>query len=202
MDIRRKIEFIINRYNLKRDSVLEDWNYILSNYSYSGYINEPCLEMGIYSVGYYVYEKFGSEYNFIIRYLNGSKIKLQLYYPLFGFSLFSGYSGDPIILVEGVSDLFYIRSYYPYVLACLTSSLSYEQLFFIKSLTDYVILAFDNDLAGRKGTEIAINRLEYVGVKYNYMFSKFKDWGDYIKNGIFDDELLRNRIKDFLLCRC
>ena len=59
--------------------------------------------------------------------------------------------GDWIVLVEGTLDRDAILDIYPNVLATLSASLSILQYEILETLTNRVILLFDNDESGRKG---------------------------------------------------
>lgn len=88
--------------------------------------------------------------------------------------------GDTILLVEGNLDCDFIKQFYPNTLALLTDVISNNQLTIIKHLTSKVILALDNDEAGRKGYYISKKKLEAEGVsvvKFSHN-DKLKDFGD------------------------
>lgn len=96
--------------------------------------------------------------------------------------------GDPIILVEGLMDCDVIKQYYPNTLAVLTSGLTKNQIAVLTRLTNNVILMFDNDDAGVRGTrasEQAIRSKCKVTVFQHY--PKLKDPGDIIKSEINKD---------------
>ena len=67
--------------------------------------------------------------------------------------------GDPVVIVEGTVDADYLRTLYPNVMACMTAGMSSMQLNLLKYLTDYVVLAYDNDDAGRRAVEKDKRRL-------------------------------------------
>ena len=88
--------------------------------------------------------------------------------------------GDTILLVEGNLDCDFIKQFYPNTLALLTDVVSNNQLTILKHLTSKVILALDNDEAGKKGYFISKKKLEAEGisvVKFSHN-DKLKDFGD------------------------
>ena len=87
--------------------------------------------------------------------------------------------GTPIMVVEGVLDAEVASLAYPWVLATLTSKISEAQAFLLSTLTGTVILSFDNDEAGAKGTRFSTPHLTKWGIKYVDMRpGGVKDWGD------------------------
>lgn len=73
-----------------------------------------------------------------------------LVYGLHDFADYNPKSRVPIILSEGIKDAICIRQLYPYVLALLTDNVSSSVCSLLSRLTDRVIVACDNDEAGRK----------------------------------------------------
>lgn len=88
--------------------------------------------------------------------------------------------GDPIMLVEGSMDFSVGYSFYKNTLATMTAGLTSMQYEILKLLTNRVILAYDNDEAGRKATNRDSKKLKELGfeVKYLSHFTGFKDLGD------------------------
>ena len=97
--------------------------------------------------------------------------------------------GDPIILVEGLLDCDVIKQYYPNTLAVLTAGLTKNQTAVITRLTNKVILMFDNDDAGLKGTKLSEqaikDKCEVHIFKHHH---KCKDPGDIISLELSKDE--------------
>lgn len=88
--------------------------------------------------------------------------------------------GDTILLVEGNLDCDFVKQFFPNTLALLTDTVSNNQITILKNLTTKVILALDNDDAGRKGAYVSQKKLEAEGisvVKFSHN-SKLKDFGD------------------------
>lgn len=97
--------------------------------------------------------------------------------------------GDPIILVEGLMDCDVIKQYYPNTMAVLTSGLTKNQTAVLTRLTNNVILMFDNDEAGERGTkysELAIK--DKCMVKIFKHHPKCKDPGDIVTLELNKDE--------------
>ena len=97
--------------------------------------------------------------------------------------------GDTIILVEGLMDCDVVKQYYNNTMAVLTSGLTKNQVAVLTRLTNNVILMFDNDDAGRKGTKVSEQAL---GGKCNTRVfqhhNKCKDPGDIVKLELEHDE--------------
>lgn len=97
--------------------------------------------------------------------------------------------GDPIILVEGLLDCDVIKQYYNNTMAVLTSGLTKNQVAVITRLTNNVILMFDNDDAGMKGTKSSLRSLQgKCSVKVFQHHSSCKDPGDIITKEMNNDE--------------
>ncbi len=88
--------------------------------------------------------------------------------------------GTPIMVVEGVLDAEVASLAYPWVLACLTSKVSEAQAFLLSMLTSVVVLSFDNDEAGDKGTKFSIPHLQKWGLRYTDLrpSKRVKDFGE------------------------
>lgn len=101
----------------------------------------------------------------------------------------------PIILTEGVKDCIVLKKLYPFSLACLTTGLhglkDYE---IIRSLTDKVVLAYDNDSAGRVATEKNFKKLQEFGIKVQKAYYPTGDIGE-LHNNLIGQEVLRNSLK-------
>lgn len=97
--------------------------------------------------------------------------------------------GDPIILVEGLMDCDVIKQYYNNTMAVLTSGLTKNQVAVLTRLTNNVILMFDNDEAGYKGTKLSEQAIsDKCSVKIFQHHNKCKDPGDIIALELKKDE--------------
>ena len=127
----------------------------------------------------------GVIYSITLRNLSGEKqfLKIgnvsQFLYGLGRLDQNYRYS-DTLLLVEGNFDCDVIKQLYPNTLACLTNTLSTNQVEIVSGLTKKVILAYDNDEAGNKGFYISKKKLEALGVSVSRFThnSKLKDFGD------------------------
>jgi len=57
---------------------------------------------------------------------------------------------DPVVVCEGVGDMYALRRVYPNVVATLTAGLTVVQIEMLRMLTNCVILAYDADESGQK----------------------------------------------------
>ncbi len=97
-------------------------------------------------------------------------------FPLcYGFYDFYDYKlGDPIILVEGIKDLYAIKYYYKYALAYMTSQLNSKLYDFLRyNVTSKLYMILDNDKAGRR----LLWNEKYEG--FNKFLLISKDSGEY-----------------------
>lgn len=88
---------------------------------------------------------------------------------------------DPIIICEGTADCEYIKSNISRdVLACLTDSISLLKMEILHTLTNHVILSFDNDESGRNAEKREAYKLKRLGFFVEYLHPQpwFKDFGD------------------------
>lgn len=126
---------------------------------------------------YYVYEKLNDQEAMHIRFEDGSEpFRSDDVYGFYGLSKFVDYSfGQPIFLVEGITDWLAVKSIYPFVLATLTAGISPYQYFMLKHLTGDVILGFDKDIAGNA----AFNRVvkKYRKLEFTFLMPTMKDYG-------------------------
>jgi DNA primase len=77
--------------------------------------------------------------------------------------------GTPLVVVEGVKDAEVMSLAWPDTIACMTAHLSEPQAFALSMLTGHVILALDDDAAGRKGARTSRKYLEKYGVQVAHM---------------------------------
>lgn len=90
---------------------------------------------------------------------------------------------DPIIICEGTADCEYIkRNISRDVLACLTDSISVLKMELLHTLTNHVILSFDNDESGKNAERRETIKLKRLGFFVEYLHPQpwFKDFGDMI----------------------
>lgn len=132
----------------------------------------------------------------VLRTLNGKEFSVygsskKTFYGLGMLSKNFKY-GDPIILVEGIADRDVISSFYPNTLGCMTSHMSTMQFEILKVLTDKVILGYDNDEAGIKGSKKDSWRCKQEGIAWRKLhhFHDFKDAGDLAESLYTNDEML------------
>lgn len=90
---------------------------------------------------------------------------------------------DPIIICEGTADCEYIKNNInKNVLACLTDSISVMKLEVLRTLTNHVILSFDNDDSGKEAEKRESRKLKRLGFFVEYLHPQpwLKDFGDMI----------------------
>lgn len=107
--------------------------------------------------------------------------------------------GTPLVLVEGNLDCEAMREVYPYTVASLTATLSTNQIQLISHLTDKVIIAYDNDDAGKDGFYIVRSKLTKLGMtikKFNHALG-LHDAGDLLDLQIKDKEEYNYLIKSY-----
>lgn len=90
---------------------------------------------------------------------------------------------DGIILVEGNMDAVSLHSYgFPNAVAGLGTALTDSQAQLLKRYTPVVYLCYDNDEAGQKACEKAIETLSSAGIKLKVLsYSDAKDPDEYLK---------------------
>ena len=102
----------------------------------------------------------------------------------------------PLIIVEGTVDADYLRTLYPNVVACLTAGMSTMQINLIKYLTNHVVLAYDNDEAGKRAIRKDKYRLQDLGIKVDVLnHPDVKDPGDILQL-LMDGEDFEYQIKE------
>jgi DNA primase len=106
---------------------------------------------------------------------------------LFNFHRAKSYAKDGIILVEGSFDAMKIHSFgYPNVCAILGAKLSANQTKILFNMTNKVYLMFDNDNAGRKANENALQTLQENLDIYYIPLGNLKDPGEIQNKQTFD----------------
>ena len=169
----------------KRHLGIKRWDDVIDNYKYSGVVKIP-VKLG-YRVFqhpfYFVFEKMQDEEMIYFRPVKGEPYRVGEVYGFFGLLHFTNYElGDPIILVEGISDWEAVRRFYPHVLVTLTAGIGQKQLHFISNLTRKVFLGYDSDGAGQRAYQITQKKLDKVGVKSQALVCPQKDWGKLIES--------------------
>lgn len=71
---------------------------------------------------------------------------------------------EPIVVVEGVADMYALRRVEPSVVCTLTAALSSAQAAILEQLTNTVILAYDNDETGARSTKRDTRTLKSKGL--------------------------------------
>lgn len=89
--------------------------------------------------------------------------------------------GTPLIIVEGNLDTDMMRQFYPYTLGVLSSNLSRTQIQLISHLTNNIIVALDNDDAGRIGTKNTMKHLSNLNTYKFKHYKTLKDTGDLVE---------------------
>jgi 5S rRNA maturation endonuclease (ribonuclease M5) len=115
---------------------------------------------------------------------------------LYGLSDFHDFrEGDPIILVEGIKDALLLKKYYKYTISLLTNNVSTKVLYFLRNMTNKIIVSFDKDNQGLKGSKRSILSFKRVGINaLDMTFThNIKDWGNFFSLKIPEDQ------KDFYI---
>lgn len=103
-----------------------------------------------------------------------------------GWTTFQNYTfGTPIVLTEGVKELAVLEQGFSFpVLACLSLSISQGFLYFLSKHTRTLILAFDNDDAGKSAIRRITRQAGKVGIQCDGFLPKKpgEDWGDYLSH--------------------
>lgn len=117
-------------------------------------------------------------------------------FGLYDFKNFN-FNKDYIILTEGIKDALVIKTLYPYTLALNTAGLTSNTLNLIKSLTNKIILIYDNDKAGRLAIKRDLISLKKEHIKAHSISLYYKDPGIYYEHPK-DLEILNSNIKQYL----
>ena len=92
---------------------------------------------------------------------------------------------DPIVICEGTADCEYIKNNInKNVLACLTDSISVLKMEILRTVTNHVILSFDNDDSGKDAEKREMLKLKRLGFFVERMHPQpwYKDYGDMFTN--------------------
>lgn len=114
------------------------------------------------------------------RFINISTGIPSVFYNIGGLSKTRHFT-DKIIICEGTADCEYIKHFiYSDVLACLTDSISSMKLEVLKSITNHVVLSFDNDESGKEATIRESKKLKKCGFFVEQLSPPpyLKDFGD------------------------
>lgn len=118
------------------------------------------------------------------RFINISKGIPSVFYGI-GMLDKNRHFSDPVILCEGTADCEYIKhNINNNAIACLTDSISILKLEVLKTLTNHVILSFDNDRSGEESEARESKKLRRLGFFVETMHPQpwYKDYGDMIKD--------------------
>lgn len=127
----------------------------------------------------------GRIYGFVLRGLVAKQYR-NYFLPkrpqaLFGFAGFKGFKlGDPIVIVEGSKDcIYWQKNLYPFTLAALTAGISRDILILLKLLTNSLVIAYDNDSAGKKTAKDSIEAAQAAEFKVQQFLPDGQyDWAD------------------------
>lgn len=114
------------------------------------------------------------------RFINISSGLPSVFYNI-GFLSKTRHFTDKIIICEGTADCEYIKNHISKdVLACLTDSISSTKLEILKTLTNHVVLSFDNDESGMAAKKRETIKLKKCGFFVEYLSppAYVKDFGD------------------------
>lgn len=115
---------------------------------------------------------------------------------VYGLHRFSDFKlNTPIIVSEGIKDCIFISKYYRYTISVLTSSITDSIAQMLSKITDRVIIAFDNDSAGKSGVKKSRKTLSNYGMISTEINSylNIKDWGNMFSVGM-DEEILSKKM--------
>ena len=87
-------------------------------------------------------------------------------------------SNTPIILTEGIKDALFLKRFYPYTIAVTgTSGVNSFLARNLRHLTQRVVVAFDGDAAGTKGSRRAVDLLAREGISSTVVNAPSGDYG-------------------------
>jgi DNA primase len=119
--------------------------------------------------------------------------------PMFGFEDFKDFkTNKPIILCEGVKDAIYLKTHYKHTLSLNTSSISVINLEILSKLTNYLILAYDNDSVGVASSLDDRDMLIKNGFTCEIITPTQKDCAEFIENKTGENDFiysLRQKLK-------
>ena len=186
-----------------REFGVKRWDGLIKYYPYSGVVVLPVRikYFDFINPFYFVFEKIGNQEMVFIKSMddNLQPFRLGDVYGFFGFKGFKGFNiGDPIFIVESLSDWWVVRKYlYKYVLVSFTAGLSWKQVYFLSHITSKLFVGFDNDKAGNKAVDRVKERFRKINsnVSIEKVTLVKKDWGSFIEDE--DYSLLKKMAKNF-----
>lgn len=102
--------------------------------------------------------------------------------PMFGWESFRDFPlNKPIILCEGSKDAMCLQSIYPYSLSLNTSNITSVNMEILKSLTNKLVLCYDNDDTGIKSSKFDRDSLVSNGFICETIKPEFKDIATYFE---------------------
>lgn len=111
--------------------------------------------------------------------------------PLFGWEDFREFKlNSPIVLCEGVKDAIYLKSIYPYTLALNTSNITSVNMEILSSVTDKIVLVYDNDYTGIRSCKVDRESLINKGIQCDFVVPTHKDCAEFIENTIGESEFI------------
>lgn len=122
---------------------------------------------------------------------------LPVLYGLYDFEDFEVGKSQPVILTEGIKDALVLKTIYPYTIALQTAGLTQNSLNFVQTLTNRVILCYDNDKAGREATKKDLEALRELGIRVIDVKLRLKDAGEHNKYPM-ELKILSSNIRQYL----
>lgn len=203
--LRDNLETVEEYYSKRVDSLYRNDKYVdlAIKYGYKNY--RMCSVHDIYRLGLfkslsYYLKKFINEGGLFLVILNemNEKVISCVFRRLdrkefFDFSVYScpyGWDlieedfrfGKPLLISEGIYDCDSIRHIFKNSMSVLTSNITIMYAEILCSVTDWFIICFDNDDAGKSGIESAIKRFKSINPKIRVdvinMYGLDKDLGE------------------------
>lgn len=149
---------------------------------------------------------FNTLLGYAFRSIEGKEFTVKNTYPMIGFTasraMFSlnqyrGKSGQPLILVEGVSDAEAVSSIYPWVIAVMGNKVKNTMAEILHWYTRKVFLLFDNDKAGQSGIQYSLDSLGTSCKVTPLVYPKdcpYKDPAEMVADG--DGDTIKEMIKE------
>lgn len=129
-------------------------------------------------------------------YLNVSFSDFHTFFGLYDFNDFKKQS--LIILTEGSKDSLFVKQYYKYTLALTTSGLTSTTLAIVKSLTNKILLLYDNDDTGYLKVNSDSIQLKYHNMIPLTMKYQLKDPGEYFLSSEYHKLLFQNSLNSII----
>jgi DNA primase len=198
--------------NYKIGYTKNDWRLLFVYLMSNGFTDTECVESGliIKTDDNKYYDRFRGRVMFPIRNISGATVgftgrvlpvyddgksgkyvntpETKLYHKskiLFNYDLARKFIADTreVILVEGQMDVIMsAQAGIQNVIAVSGTAFTEDQVNIIKRLADTVVLAFDNDAAGKKAAERAAIMCAYGGLQIMSVDIKEKDIADMVQN--------------------